>query len=143
MYERQNKDVASFSIKLQTIIISLLLVLNTVSIITSLTFSTQNIVVLAQEDNVTSMMSPVRDYNSTTQLGVNSTIASSNFIDTEEATRQSQLVNDTTSARRNVIFIHPDGTTQSHYSAVRLLEVGPDGQINWDRHLNPGLLHIP
>jgi alkaline phosphatase len=36
------------------------------------------------------------------------------------------------SDKRNVIFIHPDGTTQSHYDAIRLLEVGPDGKINWD-----------
>ncbi|MDQ3838309.1 MAG: alkaline phosphatase [Thermoproteota archaeon] len=34
--------------------------------------------------------------------------------------------------KRNVIFIHPDGTTQSHFSSVRFLEVGPDGLINWD-----------
>jgi alkaline phosphatase len=34
--------------------------------------------------------------------------------------------------KRNVIFIHPDGTTQSHFSSARLLESGPDGLINWD-----------
>jgi alkaline phosphatase len=34
--------------------------------------------------------------------------------------------------KRNVIFIHPDGTTQSHFSSARLLEAGPDGFINWD-----------
>jgi alkaline phosphatase len=34
--------------------------------------------------------------------------------------------------KRNVIFIHPDGTTQSHFSSARFLEAGPDGSINWD-----------
>jgi alkaline phosphatase len=34
--------------------------------------------------------------------------------------------------KRNVIFIHPDGTTQSHFSSARFLEAGPDGLINWD-----------
>jgi alkaline phosphatase len=35
-------------------------------------------------------------------------------------------------SKRNVIFIHPDGMTQSHFSSVRFLEAGPDGLINWD-----------
>ncbi|HYJ00773.1 MAG TPA: alkaline phosphatase [Nitrososphaeraceae archaeon] len=43
----------------------------------------------------------------------------------------STLENNSTD-KRNVIFIHPDGTTQSHYDAIRLLEVGPDNIINWD-----------
>lgn len=33
----------------------------------------------------------------------------------------------------NVIFIHPDGTSQGHFTAVRLLFYGPDGILNWDR----------
>ena len=61
---------------------------------------------------------------------MNNATTFSNFIDAEVGMNQSQIVNDTV---RNVIFIHPDGTMQSHFSAVRLLEVGPDGQINWDR----------
>ncbi|AFY92239.1 alkaline phosphatase [Chamaesiphon minutus] len=33
----------------------------------------------------------------------------------------------------HVIFIHPDGTSPSHYGAARFLEVGPDGRLNWDK----------
>jgi alkaline phosphatase len=33
----------------------------------------------------------------------------------------------------NVIFIHPDGTSQAHFTAARLLYYGPDGALNWDR----------
>jgi alkaline phosphatase len=47
------------------------------------------------------------------------------------STNSSILENNFTD-KRNVIFIHPDGTTQSHYDAIRLLKVGPDGSINWD-----------
>jgi alkaline phosphatase len=125
MYEKQ----------IQTKIISLfllLLLINTVPILTGLTSSTQSRV-LAQEDNRTSInMSPVSDFNNSTRLNV-STTATGNFTDPDVRMNQSQIVNDTNSTPRNVIFIHPDGTTQSHFSAVRLLEVGPDGQINWDR----------
>ncbi len=32
----------------------------------------------------------------------------------------------------NVIFIHPDGAGLSTWSALRLLEAGPDGSIAWD-----------
>jgi alkaline phosphatase len=46
-------------------------------------------------------------------------------------TNSSTLENNSTD-KRNVIFIHPDGTTQSHYDAIRLLDVGPDSSINWD-----------
>lgn len=35
--------------------------------------------------------------------------------------------------KRNVIFIHPDGTAQAHFTAARLLHYGPDGVLNWDR----------
>lgn len=130
MYKKQNKGANLFSIKFQAIFMSLLLVVNTVSIITGLTFSTQNIKVLAQEDNVTSIVtSSDTSPNNATGLSVNNT-AFSNFTDTDIGMNQSRVVNDTA---RNVIFIHPDGTTQSHFSTVRLLEVGPDGQINWDR----------
>ncbi|MEM7054613.1 MAG: alkaline phosphatase [Pseudomonadota bacterium] len=31
------------------------------------------------------------------------------------------------------IFFHPDGTSASHWDAVRLLHYGPDGELNWDR----------
>ncbi|MEO0801986.1 MAG: alkaline phosphatase [Cyanobacteria bacterium J06642_2] len=32
----------------------------------------------------------------------------------------------------NVIFIHPDGTSPSHYAAARFASVGTDGRLNWD-----------
>lgn len=32
-----------------------------------------------------------------------------------------------------VIFIHPDGTSSSHWIAARMVIAGPDGTINWDR----------
>ncbi|HEV7267085.1 MAG TPA: alkaline phosphatase [Falsiroseomonas sp.] len=33
----------------------------------------------------------------------------------------------------NVIFFHPDGMGVSHWGAVRLHTVGPDGRLHWDR----------
>ena len=33
----------------------------------------------------------------------------------------------------NVIFVHPDGSGASAWAAARLLAVGPDGDLNWDR----------
>jgi glycerophosphoryl diester phosphodiesterase len=33
----------------------------------------------------------------------------------------------------HVIFIHPDGTSPSHYAALRFLDYGPDGRLNWDK----------
>jgi len=36
-------------------------------------------------------------------------------------------------ATGSAIFIHPDGSSVSAWSATRLLAVGPDGQLNWDR----------
>ena len=33
----------------------------------------------------------------------------------------------------HVIFIHPDGTSPSHYAAARFVEYGPDGRLNWDK----------
>jgi glycerophosphoryl diester phosphodiesterase len=134
MYEKQNERTDLFSVKFQAIIISLLLVVNMMSILAGLTFNTQNPKVLAQEYNAISLgMGPLMNYSNATGRGLNSEITSSNFTSAEVGTNQSQLVNDTTSSRQNVIFIHPDGTTQSHFSTVRLLEAGPDGEINWDR----------
>ena len=31
------------------------------------------------------------------------------------------------------IFFHPDGTSASHWDALRLLHYGPDGELHWDR----------
>ena len=39
----------------------------------------------------------------------------------------------------SVIFIHPDGTSPSHYAAGRLASVGPDGRLNWDEMTNAGV----
>ncbi len=39
----------------------------------------------------------------------------------------------------NVIFIHPDGTTPSHYALARLDTVGPDGRLNWDMMTDAGV----
>lgn len=39
----------------------------------------------------------------------------------------------------NVIFIHPDGTSPSHYMAVRNIDKGPDGRLNWDKMSNAGV----
>lgn len=36
-------------------------------------------------------------------------------------------------SNNHVIFIHPDGTSPSHYAAARFVEYGPDGRLNWDR----------
>ncbi|MEW6195960.1 MAG: alkaline phosphatase [Bacteroidota bacterium] len=39
----------------------------------------------------------------------------------------------------NVVFIHPDGTSAAVWSALRMLEVGPDSNINWDLLPNIGV----
>ena len=39
----------------------------------------------------------------------------------------------------NVIFIHPDGTSPSHWGAARMLHYGPDGRLNWDKMSNLGV----
>ncbi|GFE71397.1 alkaline phosphatase [Chroococcus sp. FPU101] len=39
----------------------------------------------------------------------------------------------------NVIFIHPDGTSPSHYMALRNVDLGPDGRLNWDMMSNAGV----
>jgi alkaline phosphatase len=39
----------------------------------------------------------------------------------------------------NVIFIHPDGTSASHWGAARMLNYGPDSRLNWDKMSNSGV----
>lgn len=39
----------------------------------------------------------------------------------------------------NVVFIHPDGTGLADWNALRMLTVGPDNDINWDKLSNIGL----
>lgn len=34
---------------------------------------------------------------------------------------------------KGVIFFHPDGTGLNHWNALRMLEKGPDGELNWDK----------
>lgn len=34
---------------------------------------------------------------------------------------------------KSAIFFHPDGMSASHWTAVRMSTVGPDGRTNWDR----------
>ena len=47
------------------------------------------------------------------------------------------LVRNATAPRQgNVIFIHPDGTSLSHWGAARMLYYGPDGRLNWDKMSN-------
>lgn len=41
--------------------------------------------------------------------------------------------------RNNVIFLHPDGTGLQTWTALRFLQVGPDGMLNWDRMSHMGL----
>ena len=41
--------------------------------------------------------------------------------------------NSRNSTQGNVIFIHPDGTSPSHWGAARMLNYGPDGRLNWDK----------
>lgn len=39
----------------------------------------------------------------------------------------------------NVIFIHPDGSSLASWNAVRILNYGPDGELNWDKLSHIGL----
>jgi alkaline phosphatase len=36
-------------------------------------------------------------------------------------------------ATGSVIFLHPDGSSASHWTAARMLAAGPDGMLHWDR----------
>jgi len=44
-----------------------------------------------------------------------------------------------TKSTGNVIFVHPDGTSPSHYMALRNIDKGPDGRLNWDKMSNAGV----
>lgn len=48
-------------------------------------------------------------------------------------------LNAQTYQKGNVIFIHPDGTGLADWNALRLLKVGPDNDLNWDKLSNIGL----
>jgi alkaline phosphatase len=40
---------------------------------------------------------------------------------------------DSSIQRDNVIFFHTDGYGYSHWNALRILNVGPDGRLHWDK----------
>ncbi len=52
-------------------------------------------------------------------------------------TSLAQAALDTSEQKRprkgSVIFIHPDGAGEAHYTATRNVRVGPDGLLHWDR----------
>jgi alkaline phosphatase len=58
--------------------------------------------------------------------------------------REDSAVENTSFAKGNVIFIHPDGSSPAHWGAARFLYYGPDGRLNWDRmsHLGIYLGHM-
>ncbi len=39
----------------------------------------------------------------------------------------------------NVIYIHPDGTSTSHYAAARFVSEGPYVRLNWDNMTDAGV----
>ena len=39
----------------------------------------------------------------------------------------------------SVVFIHPDGTALADWNALRIITVGPDSEINWDKLSGIGL----
>lgn len=51
----------------------------------------------------------------------------------------SLILSQTNSKKGNVIFIHPDGTGLSDWNALRILKVGPDNDLNWDKTNSVGL----
>ncbi|QQS36656.1 MAG: alkaline phosphatase [Ignavibacteriales bacterium] len=50
-----------------------------------------------------------------------------------------QLIVYTQNKTGNVIFIHPDGTGLADWNALRILTVGPDSELNWDKLSSVGL----
>ena len=50
------------------------------------------------------------------------------------ATQQAQQTPDASEPQTgSAIFIHPDGSSAAMWGAARLLAVGPDGDLNWDK----------
>jgi alkaline phosphatase len=49
------------------------------------------------------------------------------------------LISQTEIQKGNVIFIHPDGTGLADWNALRMIKVGPDSEINWDKLSGIGL----
>ena len=50
-----------------------------------------------------------------------------------------QKVTENQSTTGSVIFIHPDGSGVGMWGALRLLQVGPDGTLNWDKMEHMGI----
>ena len=64
------------------------------------------------------------------------------LFDVELTPRQPDLIAQAPAATQqngNVIFIHPDGTTPSTFMALRNIDKGPDGRLNWDRMPEAGI----
>jgi glycerophosphoryl diester phosphodiesterase len=64
------------------------------------------------------------------------------LFDTELTARNEEEITPAPAATAetgNVIFIHPDGTSPSHYMALRNIDLGPDGRLNWDKMSNAGV----
>jgi len=63
------------------------------------------------------------------------------LFDVELESRNPELISapQATQDTGNVIFIHPDGTSPSHYMALRNIDLGPDGRLNWDMMSNAGV----
>ena len=64
------------------------------------------------------------------------------LFDTELEARNEEMITPAPAATAdtgNVIFIHPDGTSPSHYMALRNIDLGPDGRLNWDKMSNAGV----
>ncbi|PZV26998.1 MAG: alkaline phosphatase [Snowella sp.] len=64
------------------------------------------------------------------------------LFDTELEARNEEMIAPAPAATAdtgNVIFIHPDGTSPSHYMALRNIDLGPDGRLNWDKMSNAGV----
>lgn len=60
----------------------------------------------------------------------------------ELTSRQPDLIAQAPAASKamgNVIFIHPDGTSPASFMALRNIDKGPDGRLNWDRMPEAGI----
>lgn len=49
------------------------------------------------------------------------------------------LISQSDIKKGNVIFIHPDGTGLADWNALRMIKVGPDNELNWDKLTGIGL----
>ncbi|MDQ7816882.1 MAG: alkaline phosphatase [Melioribacteraceae bacterium] len=61
------------------------------------------------------------------------------FASTVISAQKSNDISQNNYPKGNVIFIHPDGTSLTVWNAVRMLYVGPDSKLNWDKLPNIGI----